>query len=87
MKFITILTLLSALRLSSPQCNKFFPKILGSSDNDTTILDIDANQYSIYACGRTSSELLSGYQLTHNPYIAAFDIASTQLKWGFTDRA
>jgi hypothetical protein len=44
------------LRLSYPQCTKFFPKILGSSDNDTTIEDIDANQFTIYACGYIASE-------------------------------
>jgi hypothetical protein len=76
MKFLTILTLLSALRLSSPQCNKFFPKILGSSDDFTNINDLYVSNQTIYSCGMTGSDTLSGYP-SNNPYIAAFDIAST----------
>jgi hypothetical protein len=67
---------LSALRLSSPQCNKFFPKILGSSDENTYINDLDVNGNTIYSCGIINSDMLLGY-IGNNPYIAAFEIAST----------
>ncbi len=76
MNALITLMLISCIQLSSPQCSKYFPKILGSSDGGTNINDLDANQTTIYSCGMTLSDTLSGYP-SSNPYVAAFDIAST----------
>lgn len=51
----------------------------------TSIHDIDANYKTIYACGDTNSDKLTGYSQVLSPIIVAFDIASTSLDWGFID--
>ena len=50
--------------------------------------DIDANKDTIYACGFTYSNLLTDLNPQGcNPIIAAFDVESTELKWGFYDQS
>jgi hypothetical protein len=49
------------------------------------LFDIDANKETIYACGYTVSTSLKGYTNMYNTFIAAFDISSTKLKWGYSD--
>lgn len=50
--------------------------------------DIDANKDTIYVCGFTLSNLLTDLNPQGcNPIIAAFDVESTELKWGFYDQS
>ncbi len=71
----------------APICNNRFPKILGGTRDNTFINDMDANEDLIVVCGDTFDDYLSHnpLSLANIPIIAAFDVLSTSLKWGFSD--
>ena len=84
--FKTSLVLFLAIKQCYAACNNLFPKTIGADDGITALYDIDANNKTIYACGFTESGSLKGYYTSdYNPFIAAFDISSTKLKWGYSD--
>jgi hypothetical protein len=71
-------------KFCSLTCYNHFPKYLGAQDDGTRFTDIDANKDSIYACGFTLSDALTGILPQNvNPIIAAFDVESSLIKWGF----
>ncbi len=95
MLFILIFLLEMVLQSCRAQCDNYFPKIIGGKFNNTYIIDFDADDNTIYMCGSTQDYSLAGYSLLSDicddycifPLIAASDINSYLMKWGFTDQS
>ena len=94
---LSLLIVLLVIRGHSctPLCDNYFPKIIGGMSDHTYVIDFDANHDTIYTCGRTHDSGLSGYSLYSGtccyyyyvPIVAASDIDSNEMKWGFTDQS
>ncbi len=59
----------------SPQCNNYFPKIIGGYQGHTYVSDFDANNDTIFTCGYTYDSGLTSYTNGYYfPMITASDI-------------
>lgn len=95
MLFFFIILLEIGLQSCSAQCDNYFPKIIGGTVYNTHINDFDADENTVYMCGFTQDDNLAGYSLydwyscnhCQVPLVAASDITSNQMKWGFTDKS
>jgi hypothetical protein len=88
--FSSICLVLAAIsfKFCSLTCYNHFPKYLGAQGNGTRFTDIDANKDTIYACGFTHSDELTGLVPQDvNPIIVAYDVESSQIKWGWFDKS